>query len=52
MSTTTVNPTPSGVLSTRTLFDPLQLGRYSLRHRILMARPDRARANRAMFQRR
>ncbi len=44
MSTTTVNPTASGVRSTGTLFDPLQLGRYSLRHRILMAPLTRSRA--------
>src|SRR5689334_3397706 len=44
MSTITVNPTPSGVRSTGTLFDPLQLGRYSLRHRILMAPLTRSRA--------
>jgi hypothetical protein len=34
-STTTGNPTRAGVQTTDTLFDPLQLGRYSLRHRIL-----------------
>ena len=44
MSTTTVNPTPSVVRSTGTLFDPLPLGRYSLRHRILMAPLTRSRA--------
>src|SRR5689334_11843070 len=44
MSTTTVNPTPSGLRSTGTLFDPLQLGRYFLRHRILMAPLTRSRA--------
>src|SRR5579871_4024465 len=43
MSTTTVNPTRSEVRSTGTLFDPLQLGRYSLRHRILMAPLTRSR---------
>ena len=43
MSTTTVKP-PSGVRSTGTLFNPLQLGPYSLRHRILMAPLTRSRA--------
>src|SRR4051812_18263175 len=44
MSTITGNPTPAGVQTTDTLFDPLQLGRYSLRHRILMAPLTRSRA--------
>src|SRR5689334_21342144 len=35
MSTTTGNPTRAGVQTTDTLFDPLQLSRYSLRDRIL-----------------
>src|SRR5581483_7131176 len=44
MSTITVNPTPSAVPGAGALFDPLQLGRYSLRHRILMAPLTRSRA--------
>lgn len=44
MSTITVNATPSVARSTGTLFDPLQLGRYFLRHRILMAPLTRSRA--------
>ncbi|HVW08780.1 MAG TPA: alkene reductase [Bryobacteraceae bacterium] len=37
-------PTPADVRTTHTLFDPLQLGRYLLRHRILMAPLTRSRA--------
>ena len=44
MSTITANATPSVARSTGTLFDPLQLGRYFLRHRILMAPLTRSRA--------
>jgi N-ethylmaleimide reductase len=44
MSTTTVNQASNGVRSTGTLFDPLKLGSYTLRHRILMAPLTRSRA--------